>query len=85
MLEPQIRTKFEQQNILMIVDDSCAVELWPPAFWAVVVQMPDLEKGVETARKLGELQGECRFWTINYLKVFPIAMGIWTRELSNSG
>jgi hypothetical protein len=24
--------------------------------------MPDLEKGVETARKLGELQGECRFY-----------------------
>ena len=33
MLEPLIRTKgLELHNILMIVDDSCVVEPWPPAF-----------------------------------------------------
>ena len=70
MLKPQIRTKGVELHNILIVDDSCS---------------GTLASCVETARKLGELQGECRFWTINYLNVFPIAMGIWTRELSNFG
>ena len=74
MLEPLIRTKgLELHNILMIVDDSCVVELWPSEqslFKCLILKKAWKQQENWVNCKVNAVS------TINYRNVFPIAMGI---------